>query len=139
MRTSSIATPTTTLTAQEQELWAAWQARVHRYRAGDTAALPPEVIGLGSLRVFGRAGDAVMPFPRVRMLSDLDSLPADVQLGMQIAERTVTAYRTRGIGRMIYSTAPAIDGRAPEPKVVDTIDPTRDLDILIVAPIAGGR
>jgi hypothetical protein len=49
---------TTHVTDQELALRAAWDARVQRYQAGDTAAMPEAVIGLGGLRVFGRAGDA---------------------------------------------------------------------------------
>lgn len=125
-------------THDETALRAAWEARVARFRAGERGALPPEVIGLGELRVFGRAGDAVLVFPRVRRLSDLELLPPDVQYGLAFANRTVEAHRMRGAGRMIYAAAPAVDGVMPMPQSVSKIDPTRHADVLIVAPISGG-
>jgi hypothetical protein len=128
----------TQLTSTEVTLRAQWEERVCRYRAGDVAAMPPEVVGLGELRVFGRAGDAVLAFPRVRTLGDLELLPPDVQFGLVFANRAVEAHRRQGNGRMVYATAPATSSGIPEPQVVTTIDPTQHADVLIVAPIAGG-
>ena len=128
----------TQLAETEVTLRAQWEERVRRYRAGEATAMPPEVVGLGGLRVFGRAGDAVLAFPRVRTLGDLELLPPDVQLGLALANRTVEAHRREGNGRMVYATAPATARGIPEPQVVATIDPTQHADVLIVAPIAGG-
>ncbi len=134
--------PRTTATSQlndsEIQLRALWEARVSRYRAGDAAAMPPEVIGLGGLRVFGRAGDAVLCFPRVRSAGDLELLPDDVRFGLTLANRTVEAHRQQGGGRMIYAATPITGRQLPEPEVITTIDPTRHDDVLIVAPISGG-
>src|SRR5262245_50450187 len=130
--------PQTQLTDTEVALRAQWEERVCRYRAGDTAAMPPEVVGLGDLRVFGRAGDAVLAFPRVQRLGDLELLPPDVQFGLALANRTVEAHRRQGNRRMVYATAPATSSGIPEPQVVATIDPTQHADVLIVAPITGG-
>lgn len=116
-----------------------WEERVRRYREGDTSAMPPEVIGLGGLRVFGRAGDAVLAFPRVQRLSDLELLPSDVLFGLELANRTIAAHQAQGSGRMVYATAPATNGAMPAPEVIQRIDPTKHADILIVAPISGGR
>jgi hypothetical protein len=127
------------LTDPELTLRAQWEERVCRYRAGDATAMPPEVVGLGDLRVFGRAGDAVLAFPQVRTLGDLELLPPDVQFGLALANRTVEAHRRQGNGRMVYATAPATSSSIPEPQLVATIDPTQHADILIVAAIAGGR
>lgn len=134
----SASTSQTQLTESEVALRAQWEERVGRYRAGDATAMPPEVVGLGDLRVFGRAGDAVMAFPRVRTLGDLELLPQDVQFGLALANRTVEAHRRHGNGRMVYATAPATRSGIPEPQAVATIDPTQHADILIVAPISGG-
>lgn len=131
-------TPQTQLTDSEVALRAEWEERVRRYRAGDATAMPTEVVGLGDLRVFGRAGDAVLSFPRVRALGDLELLPPDVQFGLALANRTVAAHRSQGSGRMVYATAPASSRGVPEPQLIATIDPTQHADILIVAPIAGG-
>lgn len=130
--------PQTQLTDPEVALRAQWEERVCRYRAGDATAMPPEVVGLGDLRVFGRAGDAVLAFPQMRTLGDLELLPPDVQFGLALANRTVEAHRRQGNGRMVYATAPATSSSIPEPQVVATIDPTQHSDVLIVAPIAGG-
>jgi hypothetical protein len=128
----------TKLTESEVTLRAQWEERVRRYRAGDATAMPTEVVGLGDLRVFGRAGDAALAFPRVRTLGDLELLPPDVQFGLALANRTVEAHRRQGTRRMVYATAPATSSGIPEPQVVATIDPTQHADVLIVAPIAGG-
>src|SRR5689334_18400717 len=128
----------TQLTETEVTLRTQWEERVRRYRAGEVTAMPPEVVGLGDLRVFGRAGDAVLAFPRVRTLGDLELLPADIQLGLALANRTVELHRRQGNGRMVYATAPATARGIPEPQLVTTIDPTQHVDVLIVAPIAGG-
>jgi|GEM_PF-1587383 len=134
----SRSTPQTQLTETEVALRAQWQQRVCRYRAGDATAMPPEVVGLGDLRVFGRAGDALLAFPRVRTLGDLELLPPDIQFGLALANRTVEAHRRQGNGRMVYATAPASSSSLPEPQLVATIDPTQHADVLIVAPITGG-
>jgi len=68
---TSRSAPQTQLADTEVALRAQWEERVRRYCAGDAAAMPPEVVGLGDLRVFGRAGDAVLAFPRVRTPGDL--------------------------------------------------------------------
>ena len=135
---TSRSAPQTQLADTEVALRAQWEERVRRYYAGDAAAMPPEVVGLGDLRVFGRAGDAVLAFPRVRTLGDLELLPADVQFGLALANRAVEAHRRQGNGRMVYATAPVTSSGIPEPQVVTTIDPTQHADVLIVAPIAGG-
>jgi hypothetical protein len=135
---SSRSAQQTKLTETEVTLRAQWEERVRRYRAGDATAMPHEVVGLGDLRVFGRAGDAVLAFPRVHTLGDLELLPPDVQFGLALANRTVEAHRSEGNGRMVYATAPATARGIPEPQVVATIDPTQHADVLIVAPIAGG-
>jgi len=134
----SRSTPQTQLTETEVALRAQWQQRVCRYRAGDATAMPPEVVGLGDLRVFGRAGDALLAFPRVRTLGDLELLPPDIQFGLALANRTVEAHRRQGNGRMVYATAPASSSSLPEPQLVATIDPTQHADVPIVAPITGG-
>jgi hypothetical protein len=130
--------PQTQLTDVEVALRAQWEERVRRYRAGDAAAMPVEVVGLGDLRVFGRAGDAVLAFPRVRTLGDLELLPAEVRFGLALANRAVELHRRQGNGRMVYAAAPATSRGLPEPQVITTIDPTQHADVLIVAPIAGG-
>ena len=130
--------PQTRLAETEVTLRAQWEERVRRYRAGDATAMPPEVVGLGDLRVFGRAGDATLAFPRVRALGDLELLPPDVQFGLAFANRALEAHRRQGNGRMVYATAPASRSGIPEPQVVTMIDPTQHADVLIVAPISGG-
>ena len=129
---------TTQLTNDEVALRKQWDERVRRFQAGDRAAMPPEVVGLGGLRVFGRSGDAVLTFPRLRHLSEVELLPPDVQFGLALANRTVAAHQQQGSGRMVYATAPATRTETPEPEVVTAIDPTRHTDVLIVAPISGG-
>ena len=135
---TSRSAPQTQLAETEVALRAQWEERVRRYRAGEVAAMPPEVVGLGDLRVFGRSGDAVLAFPRIRTLGDLELLPPDVQFGLALANRAVEAHRHQGNGRMVYATAPATLRGIPEPQAVTAIDPTQHADVLIVAPIAGG-
>lgn len=129
---------TTKLTPDEQKLLCRWQDRLATYRSGDMAAMPVGIVGLGDLRVMGRAGDARLTFPRVKCLSDLDALPDDVRFGLELANRTITAYRAQGAGRMVYASAPPSGQYSPEPEMITMIDPTKHSDILIVAPIAGG-
>jgi hypothetical protein len=130
--------PSTTLTPAEQALWATWEERVRRYRAGEKDAIPEQVVGLGTLRVFGRSGDAPLAFPRVRTFGDLELLPPDVQFALTLTNRTVQAHADSGAGRMIYATAPAQGDIVPEPETVTVIDPTKHADVLIVAAISGG-
>ena len=127
-----------TLTANEQALAQEWQARVARFKAGDATAMPEGVTGVGELRIMGRAGDARLPFPRVSHLSDLESLPNDVQFGLVLANHTIETYRAQGAERMVYASAPADSNGVPEPEQITVIDPAKHCDVLIVAPIAGG-
>jgi hypothetical protein len=98
--------------------------------------LPLGVAGLGKLRVMGRSGDEAMAFPQVQR-SALATLPANVQFGVALAERTLDAHRQTGAGCMVYVVAEQ-GQRLAEPKPLTTLDPFRDTEILVVAPIAGG-
>ncbi len=137
MRASSATPPK--LTIEENVLWQEWQELVRRYRGGDAKALPKPIVGLGELRVCGWAGDTMISFPRVQRLSDLAQLPEHIQLGLAIAERTISAHQASGVGRMVYATpVPTSAGHGlPAAELVRKLDPSRHADVLIVAPITG--
>ena len=116
----------------EVALRAAWEARVQRARAGDSTALP-EGVRLGTLRVFGRSGDQPLAFPVIRAIADLELLPPDVQFGLELANRAVTAFGAQGGNRMTFASTPGEDAEQ-----ITVIDPTKHTDVLLVGAIAGG-
>ncbi len=126
------------LVATDQDLYRQFADRVRRHEQGDTTAFPEQVVGLGTLRVFGAAGDAPVAFPRVRQLSDMELLPADVQLGLTVANQVMTAYQGRGVGRMVYEAGESADLTQAEPVSITQISPVNNFNVLVVAPISGG-
>lgn len=117
----------------EVALRAEWEARVQRARGGDTTALP-EGVSLGTLRVFGRAGDQPVAFPVLRAIADLELLPPDVQFGLTLANRTITAFGAQGGARMAFASTPGEDAA----EQITVLDPTKHVDVLLVGAIAGG-
>lgn len=116
----------------EVALLAQWKARVERARAGDETALPAGVT-LGTLRVFGRSGDQPVAFPVIEAIADLELMPPDVQFGLEIANRTITAFGAQGGSRMAFASAPGEDAEQ-----ITVLDPTKHTDVLLVGAIAGG-
>src|SRR2546426_10155710 len=74
------------------------------------------VLGVGTIRVFGRSGDAPVAFPRVESLTALDTLEADERWAIQNAQDLVNAAHTRS--RPVMATQPPRAGVIPNPTPV---------------------
>ncbi len=90
----------------------------------------PGILGLGTIRVMGRSGDAAVQFPRIRSLAALGTLAPDEQYAVQVAQRIVEQAHQES--RTVFAVQPA---QAPER--VTTFRPDTE-SLVIVARIAGG-
>lgn len=113
--------------AERAELAQRWEERV---RAG---TFSPGVTGVGEIRVFGRAGDARVAYPRIASLTVLDSLSEEERYAIQFADR-VTVEHAR-MSRPLFAVRP---GSALGGEKISSFDPTRGEDILVLSQIRGG-
>jgi hypothetical protein len=111
------------------ELERRWQDRC---RSGNFS---PAILGLGTIRVMGRSGDAPVAFPRIASLAALDQLEPDEVYAVRTAEAIVSQAQEQARSVFVV-TAPAA-GAAPAPVPVRTFDPSVE-SLVIVARIAGG-
>ena len=119
-----------TQTAIDQEtLHRRWQERCSK---GDFSAA---VLGMGTVRVFGKAGDAPVQFPRIATLAALDTLEADEQWALRNAREIVAAAQAKS--RPVMATQPSRGGVPPAPAPVREFDPKME-HILILSLTRGG-
>jgi hypothetical protein len=125
------------LTAQERALLDAWEARC---RAG---CFSPAVAATREVRVFGRAGDVLLHFPRITSLAALDELQPDERFAVEYARRVVHAHQRAG--RVALAVRPAAAGGAVSASpqgaggaLLQSFDPTQDFGIVILSQIRGG-
>lgn len=95
----------------------------------------PAVLGVGTIRVFGRSGDAPVTFPRLESLAALPTLEADERQAVEVAQKIVTAAREQR--RPVVATQPPQTGMAPSPTTVDVFDPAVE-HLLILSLTQGG-
>jgi len=113
-----MATPSTV------ELERAWQARCQ------IGQFSPAILGLGTIRVMGRSGDATVQFPRIASLDALGELEPDEQYAVQAAQAIITQAQAER--RAVFAVVP---GQTPER--VTAFHPDVE-SLMIVARIAGG-
>ncbi len=111
------------------ELERRWQERVR------TGAFSPAVLGVGTIRVMGRSGDAAVQFPRITSLDILDTLAPDEQWAVRAAEQIVAQAQRQS--RAVFEITPVREGSTPTPRPVQTFDPRAE-SLMVVARIAGG-
>jgi hypothetical protein len=95
----------------------------------------PAVLGVGTIRVFGRSGDAPVTFPRIESLAALDTLEADERWAIEVVQGIVTAAHNQS--RPVMATQPPQAGIAPSPTAVDVFDPQVE-NMLILSLTQGG-
>jgi hypothetical protein len=93
------------------------------------------VLGVGTVRVFGKSGDAPLTFPRIESLTALDALTEDERWALTVAQDVVTAAQARQ--RPVMATQPPTAGMAPTPTPVREFDPKQE-NILILSLTRGG-
>ena len=106
------------------ELERAWKERCQH------GTFSPAILGLGTIRVMGKSGDAAVQFPRITSLAVLGELEPDEQYAVQAAQQIVEQAQQQS--RTVFAVAP---GQAPE-RVQEFHPDTESL--MIVARIAGG-
>jgi hypothetical protein len=115
---------TTRQSVSQEVLKRRWQERCQQgtFSAG--------VLGMGTIRVFGRAGDAPVAFPRIESLAGLDALEADERWAFETAQGIVQAAQTQN--RPVMATQPPHAGAIPNPTPLKTFDPSAE-NILILS------
>jgi hypothetical protein len=113
----------------QQELQKKWQERCS---SGNFSA---GVLGVGTIRVFGRSGDTPVTFPRIESLTALDQLADDERWALDTAQEMITAAQARQ--RPVMATQPPRAGAAPNPTPMRTFDPKTE-NILILSLTRGG-
>jgi hypothetical protein len=113
----------------QKELEKRWQERC---RQGNFSRA---VLGVGTIRIFGKSGDAPVTFPRVETLAALDQLEADERWALDIAQDVVAAAQVKH--RSVMATQPPQNGVAPSPRPLINFDPKTE-NILILSLTRGG-
>src|SRR5690242_17059642 len=116
-------------TISQETLQRRWQERCAQ------GNFSPAVIGVGTVRVFGKSGDAPVQFPRIEALSALGELAEDERWALTMAENIVTAAQTQN--RPVMATQPPQAGSVPAPNPIHTFDPKAE-NILILSLTRGG-
>lgn len=93
----------------------------------------PQVLGVATLRVTGRSGDAVGVYPRIATLEQIELLPEDGQKAIREAMRVVNEAQLKGNTVFAVSTP----GAAPIRLAPGVFDPTAE-QLLIAPRIMGG-
>ncbi len=114
------------MATSDSELQRAWEARVQR---GEFSS---SVLGVGTIRVMGRAGDAPVAFPRIASLDALPGLEPDEQWAVRQAEAIVQQAQREN--RTVFDTSV---GQAEGSRRVSGFDPSAET-LMVVARIAGG-
>ena len=118
-----------TTLANEKTLARRWKARCA------SGPFSQAVLGLGTIRVMGKAGDAPVQFPRITSLDALSTLEPDEQWAVQAAQAIVTQASDQR--RSVLAAAPPQPGSLPMPKPVTTFDPSVET-LLVTSLIRGG-
>jgi hypothetical protein len=92
------------------------------------------VQGVGTVRIFGKAGDAPLTFPRVESLAALADLEPDEQWALARARQLVGEARSQR--RAVVATRTRPDA-APDARPIGDFDPAQE-SILILNHIVGG-
>jgi hypothetical protein len=111
-------------TTSTADLEQAWKERCQR------GVFSPAIIGVGTIRVMGKSGDAAVQFPRIASLDALGTLEPDEQYAVQAAQRIVAQAAEQS--RTVFAVAP---GQTPER--LTEFRPDAE-SLMIVARIAGG-
>jgi hypothetical protein len=119
-------TTSQTKSLSNAQLQARWLERV---RSGQFS---PTVLGVGTIKVFGRAGDAPVAFPRIESLAALDTLEADERWAVTYADQVIAQHQRQG-----RSIMGAVPGQATGAVPVQHFDPSREYH-LVLSQIAGG-
>ncbi|HEX7736053.1 MAG TPA: hypothetical protein VF458_14400 [Ktedonobacteraceae bacterium] len=120
---------TSTKAISQEALQRRWQERC---RAGNFSA---GVLGVGTIRVFGKSGDAPVTFPRIESLAALEALEPDERWAVETAQEIIGAAQDRQ--RPIMATQPPQAGMTPAPTPMRTFDPKAE-NILILSLTRGG-
>ncbi len=113
----------------QETLQRRWQERCQQ---GNFSAA---VLGVGTIRIFGKAGDAPVTYPRITSLASLDQLEADERWAVEAAQAMVQAAQAKQ--RPVMAVQPPRAGVAPNPTPVRTFDPKTE-HMLILSLTRGG-
>ena len=110
----------------QEELARRWAERI---QAG---TFSPAVLGLGTIRVMGKSGDAPVAFPRIATLDALPGLEPDEQWAVQVAMELVR--QAHGQDRRVLAVQP---GLGTPPTQVASFQPDAS-SLVVVSMIRGG-
>ena len=114
---------------RQNVLQSRWQERCRQGNFSST------VLGLGTIRVFGKAGDAPVTFPRIESLDALGTLEADERWALEVAQEIINTAQAKQ--RSVMSTRPHQSGTIPAPVPMHTFDSKAE-HILILNLARGG-
>lgn len=120
---------TSTNKMSQEALRRRWQERC---RQGNFSTA---VLGVGTVRVFGKSGDAPVMFPRIESLETMETLEADERWAVELAQEIVDAAQNSQ--RPVMATQPPRAGAVPTPTPMSTFDPKAE-NILILSLTRGG-
>jgi hypothetical protein len=125
-----------TTTAQDETALANEETLARRWKERcESGQFSQAVLGLGTIRVMGKAGDAPVQFSRITSLDALGTLEPDEQWAVQAAQAIVAQACDQR--RSVLAAAPPQPGSLPMPKPVTTFDPSVET-LLVTSIIRGG-
>ena len=113
----------------EERLAQQWAERVK------SGQFSPAVLGLGTIRVMGRSGDAPVVWPRIESLDALGTLAPDEQWAVRVAEQIVAQAQQQD--RTVHQVLPANGSTPPQPTRITAFDPAAS-NLVVVSAIRGG-
>src|SRR5215475_1178943 len=127
MRRKCMATPRQSISSKTLQI--RWQERCQQ---GNFSSA---VLGVGTIRVFGKSGDAPVTFPRIESLAALETLEPDERWAVETAQEIIGAAQDRQ--RTVMATQPPQAGMTPAPTHMRAFDPKAE-NILILSLTRGG-
>ena len=125
-----------TTTAENEKAFVKEETLPRRWKERCTSGkFSQAVLGLGTIRVMGKAGDAAVQFPRIPSLDTLGTLEPDEQWAVQAAQAIVTQACNQR--RPVLAIAIPQPGVLPTPLPVTVFDPSVET-LLVTSLIRGG-
>jgi len=125
-----------TMTAQDETALANEETLARRWKERCASGkFSQAVLGLGTIRVMGKAGDAPIQFPRITSLDALGTLEPDERWAVQAAQAIVAQACNQR--RPVLAAAPPQPGVLPTPRPITVFDPSVET-LLVTSMIRGG-
>lgn len=119
----------TTQQLDQNELARRWNERC------TVKTFSPAVLGVGTIRVMGKSGDAPVAFPRITSLDVLNTLEPDERWAVEVAQAIVRQAPQED--RRVFAVDAPAAGSLPTPVPMTTFNPACE-SLIVVSAVRGG-